>query len=60
MGLYWSAVADLFACSGADEEAVSGQGSGSQAIACTLALEVVYVSLNSQVAFEVPMSMWMR
>ena len=25
-GMYWSAVADLFACSDVDEEALSGQG----------------------------------
>ena len=41
-GMYWSAVADLSACSDEDEEFVSGQGSGSQAIIGMFALGVVY------------------
>ena len=47
--MYWSAVADLFACSGVNGQAMSGQGSASQAVTGTLALDV-YDSLNSQVA----------
>ena len=43
-------MADLFACSYEDEEVMSGQGSVSQAITGSIALWVVYDSLNSQVA----------
>ena len=45
-GMYWSAVADLFACSDGQDE-VSGQGSVSQATSGT---GIVCDSLNSQVA----------
>ena len=43
-------MADLFACGDVDVECISGQGSVSQAMTSTLALGVVYDSLNSQVA----------
>ena len=40
-GVYWSDVADLFACSVVDEEAMSGQVLVSQATTGTLALGVI-------------------
>ena len=50
--MYWSAVADHFACSDVNEEAMRGQGSVSRAVTGTLTLWVVHDSLNSQVAFR--------
>ena len=48
IGMYWSVVADLFACRDEDEEDMSGQGSVSQALQGTFAVSVVYDSFNSQ------------
>ena len=42
-------MADLSACGDVHVECISGQGSVSQAMTSTLALGVVYDSLNSQV-----------
>ena len=46
------AVADLFVCSVVDEDAIPGQVLVSHAVTGTLALGVVYDTLNSQVALR--------
>ena len=49
-GMYWSAVADPFACSDEDDEDMLGQSLVSQAIKGAFALVAVYDGSNSQVA----------
>ena len=49
--MYWSDVADLFACSDDDEEDMSGQGLVCQAITDILARGNVYDSSNFHVSF---------
>ena len=51
MGMYWLAVANIFACSVVHEEDVSGQGLMSQARTRTHDLGVFNDSTKSQVAF---------
>ena len=46
MGMYWSALADLFACSDQDDKDMSGHGWVRQATTGTLDLGVVYDSSN--------------
>ena len=53
--MYWSAVADLFACSDGDDKDIFGQASVSQASTFMFALDVAYDSSNSHVAFAGPM-----
>ena len=51
-GMYWSALANIFACNDEDEAVMSGQGLGSQAINGTISPGIVYGSSTSRAALR--------